>query len=131
MVATKNTSRQQSRHLPAFVLLLLAKSPMHGGALQGELNSKFPALRIDSAAVYRTLQQLEKNGELTSQWDTSGNGPAIRIYNLTKVGWEKLAFWEGDIRERLEYLQAFLSSYGELVKQRPFASALCAPDDLR
>ena len=63
--------RQQSRHLPAFVLLLLAETPMHGGALQSALNARLPALKADSAAVYRTLQQSEKDGELLSEWDTA------------------------------------------------------------
>ncbi len=115
--------RQQSRHLPAFVLLLLAENPMHGGALQAALNARFPALKADSAAVYRTLQQIEKNGELVSEWDTSGSGPAIRIYHLTNAGWNKLAFWKADIQERLENLHGFLAAYGQLANRNPAKQA--------
>jgi DNA-binding PadR family transcriptional regulator len=115
----RSPTRQQSRHLPAFVLLLLAENPMHGGALQAALNARFPALKADSAAVYRTLQQIEKSGELVSEWDTSGSGPAIRIYRLTNAGWNKLAFWKDDIQERLENLHGFLASYGQLADGNP------------
>ncbi|MGO8951981.1 MAG: PadR family transcriptional regulator [Rhodomicrobium sp.] len=110
-----NFSRQQSRHLAAFVLLMLAEAPRHGGALQTALNSRLPALRADSAAVYRTLQQLEKAGELHSDWDTSGSGPAIRVYRITPAGWKKLESWLEDIKSRLESLQYFVREYARLV----------------
>ncbi len=92
---------------------------MHGGALQTALNARLPALRADSAAVYRTLQQLEKDGELLSEWNTGGGGPAIRVYRLTPAGWEKLEFWLEDIRNRLDILQHFVTSYTQLKKLRP------------
>jgi len=110
------STRQQSRHLPAFVLLLLAENPMHGGALQSALKARLPALKADSAAVYRTLQQLEKDGELQSEWNTSGSGPAIRIYQLTTAGWRKLEFWLEDIKGRLDSLQYFVAAYARLTK---------------
>ncbi len=91
--------------------------------MQAALNARFPALKADSAAVYRALQQIEKNGELVSQWDTSGSGPAIRVYHLTQAGWDKLAVWKDDIQERLESLQGFLSAYGPLAKKNPVKAA--------
>jgi len=111
-----DSSRQQSRHLAAFVLLMLAETPRHGGALQTALNNRLPALRADSAAVYRTLQQLEKAGELRSDWDTSGTGPAIRVYRVTPAGWKKLEFWLEDIKSRLESLQYFVRQYARLTE---------------
>ncbi|MGO9546744.1 MAG: PadR family transcriptional regulator [Rhodomicrobium sp.] len=114
-----NNARQQSRHLPAFVLLMLAEAPRHGGALHSALNGRLPALKADSAAVYRTLQQLEKAGEVSSQWDTSGTGPAIRVYELTAAGWKKLEFWLEDIKGRLESLQYFVTEYARLAEDGP------------
>ena len=110
------SKHRQSRHLPAFILLLLAENPMHGGALQSALKARLPALKADSAAVYRTLQQLEKEGEVLSDWDTSGSGPAIRIYRLTPAGWQKLEFWLEDIEQRIENLQYFVTAYARLAK---------------
>ena len=66
--------------------------------------------------MYRTLQQLEKDGELRSEWNTGGSGPAIRIYQLTTAGWRKLEFWEEDIKGRMDSLQYFVTAYARLTK---------------
>jgi PadR family transcriptional regulator, regulatory protein PadR len=118
MTPTIKPCRQQSRFLPAFVLLLLAEAPMHGGALQGALRERVPDIKADSAAVYRTLQQLEKTGELRSKWDTRGSGPAIRIYELTAAGWKKLDAWYEDVSCRLRNLQYFVDGHARLKKAR-------------
>ena len=110
--------RQQSRHLPAFILLLLTETPLHGGALQSALIEKFQVLKADSGSVYRTLQQLEEHNEVVSEWDTSGKGPAVRIYKLTKGGWDKLDLWKIDIQERIKSLEIFLSSYEKVNKKK-------------
>lgn len=108
------TKRQQSRHLPAFILLALADCPAHGGALMSGLNARFPALKADTAAVYRALQQLEKNGELVSRWDTSGKGPAIRIYSVSVDGLAALEAWKQDIDARIALLHDFQNAYAAL-----------------
>ena len=78
------------------VLLFLLKS--HGPSYGYELVSKVPALAltdatIESAALYRALRQLEKNGCVTSKWDTQHNGPARRVYWLTELGKEHFEEW--------------------------------------
>ena len=108
--------RQQSRHLPAFILLALAEEPLHGGAILSALSRRMPRLKPDGAAVYRTLQQLEEDGEVVSEWDTSASGPARKRYELTKAGWKKLDAWREDIEMRLANLQSFLDRYEALRK---------------
>jgi PadR family transcriptional regulator len=49
--------------------------------------------QFDSGTVYRTLRQLEKGGMVDSFWDTSRNGPARRMYSLTKAGDMFLSAW--------------------------------------
>ena len=63
---------------------------MHGGALQAALNVRVPSLRADSAAIYRALKQLEKDGDLEAEWDMSSGGPAICVYRLKPHGWRIL-----------------------------------------
>jgi PadR family transcriptional regulator, regulatory protein PadR len=87
---------------------------MHGGALQSALNSRLPSLKADSAAVYRSLKQMEKDGEVVSNWVTADSGPAIRVYRLTEAGWSKLDYWFRDVKERLENLNYFVSAYARL-----------------
>ena len=50
---------------------------------------------FDSAAMYRTLRQLEATGLVSSFWDTSESGPARRIYSLTQAGELFLQSWMG------------------------------------
>ena len=106
--------KQQYRHLPAFILLALAEGPIHGGAILHVLTGRMPLFKPDSAAIYRTLQQLETDGEVVAQWDTSGSGPARKRYELTAAGWDKLKFWREDIEMRIANLQYFLTTYQAL-----------------
>jgi DNA-binding PadR family transcriptional regulator len=118
MLSTAVRARQQSRHLPAFVLLLIAEAPTHGGALQSALAARLPSLRADSAAVYRTLKQLEKDGDVVAEWDTTGAGPPIRVYRVTPQGRESLERWRADVEDRLANLRAFLDAHDALRRRR-------------
>jgi len=110
--------RQQSRHLPAFILLLLARNPRHGGAIQTDLQQNLPVLKADSGAIYRALQQLENEGYVTAEWDTSKPGPAVKIYSITSSGWKHLDFWRQDIEARIETLQCFVAEHTRLKRNR-------------
>lgn len=62
--------------------------------------------QFDNGTVYRTLRQLEKNGFVSSFWDTSAGGPARRMYSLTQAGEIFLGNWI----EGLQRYQAVLNS---------------------
>lgn len=110
--------RQQYRHLPAFVLLALAERPLHGSVIHAILIERMGLHRPDTGAIYRTLQQLEQDELVVSEWDTQGRGPAKKVYRLTAAGWEKLEEWRQDIEMRQAILQNFLDTY-RLVKELP------------
>lgn len=105
---------RQHRHLPAFILLTLAHEPMHGGAIHTSLSTQLAGFRTDSGAIYRTLQALEGQGAIVSQWDTSHPGPARKIYRITPEGRDQLRVHEEDIRYRMGLLASFLESYARL-----------------
>ncbi|MGA9061839.1 MAG: helix-turn-helix transcriptional regulator [Terracidiphilus sp.] len=48
---------------------------------------------IDKAALYRTLRQMEANGNVKSAWEEGQAGPARRVYRLTKDGERHLEEW--------------------------------------
>jgi poly-beta-hydroxybutyrate-responsive repressor len=76
-----------------------------------ELNQRLAATGLpmcDSGTVYRTLRQLEKTGLVSSFWDTSANGPARRMYSLTKAGEIMLESWLGMIRDYQKMLTTVL-----------------------
>ena len=110
--------KQQYRHMPAFILLALAKGPIHGGAIHTVLTEQMPLYKPDTGAIYRTLQQLEQDGEVVAEWDTSKSGPARKLYHLTDAGWLKLEHWREDIEMRISNLQYFITTYQGITKRQ-------------
>lgn len=104
-------AHRHARHLPAFILLALTEGPQHGHAIRAALHERVTDFKGDPGAIYRTLQTLEAAGEVKAHWDTGTRGPARKVYELTPEGWERLGFWEEDIRKRLGFLQGFLDGY--------------------
>lgn len=79
---------------PVVLLLLREKGRSCGYDLCAELQEHaLTDAEIDKAALYRTLRQLEKNGNVKSTWETGGGGPARRVYRLTKNGEKHLQEW--------------------------------------
>lgn len=102
---------RSGRHAPAFALLFLAKKPYYGATLLSEMKEQMPHNRLDSAAIYRTLQELEKADAVESYWDTSEPGPAKKWYRITGLGYKKLEEYKKDIQRKMENLQFFLEKY--------------------
>lgn len=111
------------RHLPAFLLLALAHGPGHGAALSARMHELLPLSGVDTGAVYRTLNALEEDGHAVGEWDTSGRGPARKIYRLTQTGWARLDFWREDIAYRARLLAVFLKSADAVQAGRPEPAA--------
>jgi len=92
------------------ILLQLSKKPAHGYQLLEVLeNEGVPT--PDPSTLYRTLRQFEEDGLVSSAWDTSGGGPARRVYELTDQGVEFLHVWAVNIRRTRERLDTFLTEY--------------------
>lgn len=83
--------------------------------LQGHILTDSP---VDGPSLYRTLRILEKNGNLTSVWDTSHAGPARRLYSLTAKGKRHLIEWQ-EVLSRLSLsLKRFVGDIHELVTHK-------------
>ncbi|MGE3773686.1 MAG: helix-turn-helix transcriptional regulator [Gammaproteobacteria bacterium] len=41
---------------------------------------------MNKGSIYRLLRQMERSGLVSSDWDTSADGPARRVYSLTDAG---------------------------------------------
>lgn len=79
---------------PVVLLLLKEKGQSYGYDLAGDLHKHaLTDAEIERAALYRTLRQLEMNGNVSSEWDTDQNGPARRVYKLTARGEQHLEEW--------------------------------------
>lgn len=79
---------------PVVLLLLKKKGQSYGYDLAGDLHDHaLTDAEIERAALYRTLRQLELNGNVKSDWDTDRGGPARRVYKLTAKGEQHLGEW--------------------------------------
>ena len=79
---------------PVVLLLLKKKGHSYGYDLSGDLEQHaLTDAAIERGALYRTLRQLEKNGNVASDWETDKGGPARRVYKLTTKGEEHLEEW--------------------------------------
>ncbi len=103
---------QTGKHLEAFILLFLCKSPAHGGSILQWLHEALPeAWTIDSGRVYRVLRELEESGALNSQWVTEDSGAPLREYTVTEAGRQQLGMWRDEISVRRDSLSRFLTWY--------------------
>ena len=106
--------QKHRRHAPAFILLTIAKEPTHGLGILNKMESSVPENRLDTAIVYRTLKDLEKDGYVSSTWEDSGSGPKRKVYSITDSGIECLAEYKKDIERSILNLERFLELYDEL-----------------
>lgn len=79
---------------PVVLLLLKKKGRSYGYDLSSDLQDHaLTDAEIERAALYRTLRQLEENGNVKSEWETDKAGPARRVYRLTAKGERHLEEW--------------------------------------
>ena len=102
------------RHLPAFILLDLVQHVNHGSAICHNLVRDLPDFQCDTAAVYRALSRLEREGAVVYHWDTTQSGPARKVYLITEKGNEQLVEWKKDVESRIKKLNHFLTVYKKL-----------------
>jgi DNA-binding PadR family transcriptional regulator len=79
---------------PVVLLLLKKKGRSYGYDLSGDLQKyALTDAEIERGALYRTLRQLEANGNVVSEWDVKESGPPRRLYRLTAKGERHLHEW--------------------------------------
>jgi transcriptional regulator len=73
--------------LDLLVLKTLSLAPMHGwGIGQRVQQISRGVLELNQGSLYPALQRLEKNGLITSDWDTTDNNRRARYYRITAAG---------------------------------------------
>lgn len=96
-----------------FLLLSLREWNLHGYKLIQQLMN-FGFTSIDQGNVYRTLRQLEKDELVKSEWDTSSDGPARRIYSITEAGEQYLTIWAKSLEQYQSMLNSFFDLYANM-----------------
>ena len=73
--------------LDLLVLKTLSLAPMHGwGISQRVQQISDGVLELNQGSLYPALQRLEKDGLITSEWDTTDNNRRARYYRITASG---------------------------------------------
>jgi len=103
--------KHTGRHTGAFLLLFLTEGDSYGGKLLQKCEDELPINPIDSAILYRTLKQLEKEGAVESYLGTSEQDKPIKMYKITEEGKSKLAEFQINIETKLKNLSFFLNKY--------------------
>jgi PadR family transcriptional regulator, regulatory protein PadR len=97
--------------LVPYLLLILREWSSYGFDMLERLQA-FGFAAMNPGSLYRALRQMEKDGMVSSMWDTSNAGPARRMYTLTEAGEEYLKVWAHSLERYQEMTNAWLRMYG-------------------
>ena len=118
--------KQERSWLATYLLMMLRTWNAYGYELVRQL-TMFGFGAIDPANVYRALRELERDGYVTSAWDTSvTSGPARRVYTITEAGIEALQLWSSALDNYRQSLDRFFNLYQSGF---PLPTAQAAPTD--
>jgi PadR family transcriptional regulator PadR len=107
---------------PVVLLLLKKKGRSYGYDLAHELHAHaLTDAAIERAALYRTLRNLELNGNVVSEWETDNSGPARRVYKLTRQGEDHLQEWAAVLDHVSTSMKRFVKLTKGLASERPGA----------
>lgn len=92
------------------LLLMLREWSSYGYELMEKM-ANFGLATMNPGTFYRTLRQMEKNGMVSSTWDTSEGGPARRRYTITEAGETYLKFWADSLDRYQQMMNTFFHLY--------------------
>ncbi|MDE5414496.1 MULTISPECIES: poly-beta-hydroxybutyrate-responsive repressor [Alkalihalobacterium] len=112
----KDTSIVPSKNfvLP-FILLILSRMSLHGYELIQKLQA-FGFQTVDQGNLYRLLRKLESENLVKSEWDTTGSGPAKRLYSITDVGRNYLQGYAKKLELYQSMLDQFFNMYSSFLE---------------
>lgn len=107
--------------LTAVLLLQLRELNSYGYDLL-EKAAAFGFAALNPGTLYRVLRQMEKEGLVNSGWDTSGQGPARRVYSITDAGEAYLKLWAGSLDQYRRTMDMFFRLYTGRSPDKPKGS---------
>ncbi len=114
--------RLPKNFITPWVLLVLKQWNLHGYLIMRQLNS-MGFSGIDHATLYRELRRLEREGLVSSEWETGESGPARRVYSITGAGEEMLLGWTGVVSGYQRMINGFFDLYAQVFGFTPPADA--------
>ena len=92
------------------LLLMLRQWSSYGYELMEKMGT-FGFTMMNPGTFYRTLRQMEKDGMVSSSWDTSETGPARRVYSITATGESYLNYWADSLNQYQRMMDTFFQLY--------------------
>ncbi len=92
------------------LLLMLREWSSYGYELMEKM-ATFGLATMNPGTFYRTLRQMEKDGMVSSNWDTSESGPARRVYSITNAGEAYLKYWADSLNQYQKMMDTFFQLY--------------------
>jgi PadR family transcriptional regulator PadR len=105
------TTDAWSRNWLVPVLLLMLRQWSSYGYELMEKMAAFGLTAMNPGTFYRTLRQMEKDGMVSSSWDTSEGGPARRMYSITSAGETYLKYWADSLNQYQQMMNRFFQLY--------------------
>ncbi len=102
--------------LVPILLLMLREWSSYGYELMEKM-ATFGLNAMNAGTFYRTLRQMEKDGMVSSSWDTSEGGPARRMYSITEAGEAYLKYWTESLSQYQKMMDTFFRLYTGRSKQ--------------
>ena len=123
----EDTSIPRGQRLPKnfmtpWVLLVLKQWNLHGYLILQQLNH-LGFTEVDHATLYRELRRLEKEGFVSSEWETGESGPARRVYSITDAGEEMLRGWTEVVSGYQRMITGFFDLYAQVFGLAPATDA--------
>ena len=106
----KNGLARPKSWLEPVILLTLREWNSYGYELMKQA-ATFGFEAMNPGTMYRTLREMEENGVVRSKWETSGDGPARRMYSITDAGEAYLEFWAKSLEQYQRNMDAFFQLY--------------------
>src|SRR5579863_4873225 len=74
-------------NIQTLILAILDGNPLHGYGIAREIERRSRAgLSFQEGSIYPALKALERDGFITSSWETPSSGPARKVYRLLPQG---------------------------------------------
>jgi len=90
------------------ILYLIKKKPSYGSEIHQLLREEL-GIEAPRPLVYTLLRRMERNGWITSEWDTKKRGPARRVYKITEEGIRRLIKVAEMIRKSMPVIESLIT----------------------
>ena len=100
------------------ILLLLCEEPAHGFKLLWEIKNRGLVTSIDTTGFYRSLQRLEKDGKLVSEWDITPGKKPRKVYAITNAGVDCLSNWQNTLHSYVKTVERISEAVDQAIERK-------------